>query len=242
MAAPQLLDKKTLNAEVATQKAHQVKEGLALARKVDALRETKVTEEQSLEAFRTGMIAKIQQEIDAKIREKDFYEEKLPKLRDEYQKLLTPPDLTAKWEEIAGHRNELQVKYNEIALQVQELNLGIAANISRERENKEESQRLVTLREEIGKLSTRADTKFTNASDILERAQKQAEKVITEAQHMEARLKVREEDATNREIYLSKEEKRIQTWEVDLAAREKKLKSRQEVFIKSQNYLKNKKL
>lgn len=71
MPAPRLLDKRVINAEVATQRKQDAAQGLALAKKVDVLRETVQEEEGKLSQFRDTTIKKVQAEIDAKIQELD---------------------------------------------------------------------------------------------------------------------------------------------------------------------------
>lgn len=66
-----LLPKKLANAEVATQRKQQIEEGLILSRKIDALRETLQEEECRLALFRSETVKRVQDEIDAKIRERD---------------------------------------------------------------------------------------------------------------------------------------------------------------------------
>lgn len=72
MSGPRLLDKKTVNAEVATQRKEQIDSGLVIAKKIDALRETLSEEERNLEVFRTETIKQVQKEIDEKIKDRDI--------------------------------------------------------------------------------------------------------------------------------------------------------------------------
>lgn len=82
MAGPQLLPKSVINADLATQRKIQIDQGVALAQKVDAIRETLQEEEKNLELFRANTIAKVQQEIDAKIRECEAEEQRLHRIRE----------------------------------------------------------------------------------------------------------------------------------------------------------------
>lgn len=71
MAGPKLLDKRIISAELATQKKQQIDTGIALAKKVDSVRETLAEEEKRLELFRINTIKQVQQEIDIKINERE---------------------------------------------------------------------------------------------------------------------------------------------------------------------------
>lgn len=69
MPAPRLLDKKTVNAELATERKRQIDEGRHLTDSIEALREAKVKEEQALEDFRKHTIRVVQIEVDRKQKE-----------------------------------------------------------------------------------------------------------------------------------------------------------------------------
>lgn len=81
MPAPRLLDKRTVNASLATERKQEIDKGVQLAKAIDALRETRNQEEQALERFRTETARQVHLEIDALIKQRD-------NLRTEIQKLL----------------------------------------------------------------------------------------------------------------------------------------------------------
>jgi len=241
MSAPRLLDKKVVTAEVATQKAQQIKEGLMLAKKVDALRETKQEEEGKLETFRKETIARVQTEIDAKIREKDALEKQNKRLREERIEAQAPIDLKAEWLQVRLDRVNLTT-WNQLLTESQ------IEVVAKEAGNKERTASLdhregdIKAKERLTERTlSEAETKFTQASDTFERAQRDSDKLLANCREKENHLRVREEDATNREIILSKREEEVQAHEIDLANREKKLRVNQEVFIKAQKYIKSKK-
>lgn len=72
MPAPRLLDKRTVNAELATERKQQMEKGKELAQKIDALRATLAEEQEKLERFRTETVRIVQAEIDALIRKRDL--------------------------------------------------------------------------------------------------------------------------------------------------------------------------
>lgn len=84
MPAPRLLDKKTVNAELATERKRQIDEGRRLTDSIEALREAKVKEEQALEDFRKHTISVVQIEVDRKQKEA---RERIGLLRNEEESL-----------------------------------------------------------------------------------------------------------------------------------------------------------
>lgn len=77
MAAPRLLDKKTVNAALATERKQQIDEGKRLKESIEALREMKSEEEASLERFRRETVRVVQIEIDDLIRRRDALREEI---------------------------------------------------------------------------------------------------------------------------------------------------------------------
>jgi hypothetical protein len=236
-----LLDKKTVSTEVATQRVQLAKTGLQLAKKVDALREARAEEEKNLENFRTQTIARVQKDIDSKILEKENLRKELIPLQNEWKRLQTPPDLTSAREDVAKRQEEVMLR--EIAVNLAESNvkMAISLNISRERENEEERQRLAMLKKRAEEFLAKAEIRHTQAEDTFSEAKRTTEKAETYAAEVENHLKVRNQEATDREVYLSQYQERVQAWEVDLAAREKKLKVNQAIFMRSKAYLTGKK-
>lgn len=241
MAGPRLLSKRIVNAEVATQTKQKIDQGLTLARKVDAVRETFQTEEANLEKFRSESIRKVQQEIDGKIAERDILERGNVILREDRVRLSAPIDLSEAW-------NEVNIGKANIAEWKDRLTDQSIQQIAKEAEIDERSKELVKVqknskeKDELAERNlTEAETRFTQASDTLERAQREAEKVLEGAREVENRIKFREEEVTQRELYVSKRETEVQEHDVELTGREKKLRMNQEIFIKAQNYIKNKK-
>lgn len=72
MPAPRLLDKRTVHAELATERKQEIDKGMELAKKIDALRATLLEEKERLERFRTETVKAVQAEIDALIRKRDL--------------------------------------------------------------------------------------------------------------------------------------------------------------------------
>ncbi len=81
MAAPRLLPKNVVNATLAQERQIEIDKGIKLAKAIEALRETKVEEEQNLERFRVDTIAKVQIEIDSFIKERDSLKREIATLQ-----------------------------------------------------------------------------------------------------------------------------------------------------------------
>lgn len=236
-----LLDKRTVNVEIATQRKQQVDLGVSLAKKVDAVRQTLQEEETRLETFRSQTVKKLQDDIDSKVAEKENLERGNVRLREERLLAQAPIDLKEEWQKVREDRTEM-ANWNE------RLTLTSVELIAKEAETLEHAQILERLRKEIeerAELSTRtlkeAEKRLAQADVALDSAKKEADLLLASAKQTEAHVKVREEDASLREIYLTQREMSVTEREADLVSREKKLKSRQDLLVKAQNYLAKKK-
>lgn len=85
MAGPRLLPKNIVQASLAQERKTEIDKGVKLVKAIEALRETKIEEEQALERFRVETIAKVQIEIDSFIRERDRLKQELETLQANLQ-------------------------------------------------------------------------------------------------------------------------------------------------------------
>lgn len=116
-----LLPKQLINTAKATERKKEIDEGLALARKVDALRELKATEEQELLKWRENSLKTIQYEIRQFIEERNSLKEEnihARKINDD----LTKP-LTSEWTRINSEKESLRLdreSFNKERFQLEE--------------------------------------------------------------------------------------------------------------------------
>ena len=235
MAGPQLLEKRQVNAEVATQKAQSIKQGLDLAKKVDVLRELKMQEEGNLEKFRTETIAQVQREIDAKIDERDGLEQRLVPMRQEYQLLLTPPDLTKDREEVRTKLANLEQDISEVNQKKSELEQGIVLNIQRERENEIETNRIAELKRLALKDREDSDSVLENAKQTSRKMTEESGAILESANQRELEVKNREIQQDAREKILKTREELSAKKEKDLSNRERLLKDRMDTLTRTEN-------
>lgn len=241
MAAPRLLDKKTINAEVATQKLQEIKEGIVLYKKVDKMRDLLGEEEIRLERFRTESIAKVQQEIDTKIAERDSYTQGNEKLRQERFALQAPIDLKEEWVRV-GEMKAVHIAWQEKLINDQVLLLADKEDVKTLSDVLEHRQDKVR---ESEKLSNRtlqeAQKKFSIAHEMVKNAEVQEKRILNSAKQREESISLREFEANIWENSLQQREMMVAAEKEDVMTRETALKTRYETFLKAQNYIKNKK-
>ncbi len=234
----QLLPKKQVNIEAATLRRQQIDQGLSLAKKVDSVRESLAEEETRLTQFRTETIARVQIEIDAKIRERDTLEDTLVPLRREYRQLLTPPDLTLAREEVMKGKEELLEAYESLREAKQELTLGVALNLKREQENEENRQR--TEQELILARKDRREADAFKADSLkeLQKARNETQETLLNATIREAAIQLRESGLAEKETYIASELIRLLEVEKQQKDKERQIKDRYDTLIRTENRLK----
>lgn len=221
MPGPKLLDKRIVSAEVATQKKRQIDEGIRIAKKVDALRETKQEEEQNLDRFREENIRRVQIEIDAKIRERDELRREVENLHGERLRLIAPLD--EEWAKV----NEKSAELEQIGIKLAEIDASLL----------ERGKVLEGLEKEKNDALERAKSKEERATKALEKATHtqqeaderytslvgQANKVLEEATKREKGVEQREINADMFEFRLKDKERSQQAKEEELTMREVQL-------------------
>lgn len=235
MGAPKLLDKKLVSAEVATQKKQQIDSGIALARKVDAVRQTLQEEQKSLEEFRIHTVAIAQAEVDSIIRQKDTLKDEVRVLEKRKELALIP--LTVEWETVGKAKREV-VKDRQ---KVEEMSFNLTereGQIEREEaEIENEKQRTKDLNRRAAESLAEADLTLIHAREAAAEIRNKAQVVLTAVEAREREVALKETDLESREVAIEKEKLRQLGVEQDLANREKKLRVNMQVFAKSQAYI-----
>jgi hypothetical protein len=241
MNGPRLLDKKLVNTELASQRKQQIDQGLKLAQKVDVLRETSHLEAANLEKFRVETIKKVQEEIDAKVKERDSLEKGNVSLREERIVLSAPIDLTEAREKVRTDRLELDTRSEKMVIEENNLIAREATIDSQEKEYQKRLLNLSKMEETTERTLIEAESKYELASQTLDRANETADALNLASKKRENDVAVREQDVAYFEKDLEKRETELAALEADIAGRELKLRNRQEIFMRAQNYIKNKK-
>lgn len=246
MSAPRLLDKRTVSAEVATQKAQSIKEGLNLAKKVDVLRETIGEEQEKLEKFRIETTARIQSEIDAKIRERDVILRENQKLREERQRIILDAniDLEKEWRKVEDDKksNEIwqeKLIEEQVFLLAEKADSQVLSDATLRRVSEIKEKENITERTLI-----EAESKFEEASEMLDSAKSKSAAILKKANDKDKEVLIREQEVILWNNDLRTLESSLKGKEIDLSNREIALKVRYETFLKAQKYLqaKDKKL
>jgi hypothetical protein len=219
-----LLPRKQAGIETQKQKKALVDEGVGLATRVDALRETVVKEEGNLERFRKETISIAQSEIDAKIRTRDSLIEEIRKL--EQERVLLQMPLDEEWDKVksaylkyADQVGLLESSKQTVAQQIGE-NTMLAASLEVERGRIAEMKRIT-------------EQNLLHADDDLKRAREESAKMRNVAQTILASAELRETIVIERErnyqatiTWCEEEKTRFAELDKDLTKREKVLADR----------------
>ena len=107
-----LMPKSAVTKANADAKRKEIDEGLKLAKRVDGLRKTVASEEQSLEKFRASTVANIKAEITPLEEKRDSLKKEVEELQRTRAELLLPLDEA--WEEVELKQKEIEKKEHDV--------------------------------------------------------------------------------------------------------------------------------
>lgn len=240
MGAPRLLDKRVINAEQAAQQRQKIVEGISLAKKVDAVRESLGEEQTRLDKFRAETTKRIQQEIDARINERNELIKGNERLKEERIRLQAPLDLKEEWDRVRATRSENETWTSKLINQqvdilAREADSQTLSSDLYKRDTILKSKEILTERTLLG-----AESKYESASKYLDEAQSKASETLRRASSKERDVLIREEELEvwNQSLKLLKSQ--LDAHEIDLSNREEALKVRYETFARAEAYIRSK--
>lgn len=228
-----LLSKNEIVVGKAAEKRMEIDEGLKLARKVDALRETALKEEASLNKFRDGSVSNVKEEIALLIDKKAKLEDEIKRLLAERVELLKPLD--REWDKLNAKIKEVEDTKTMLAKKQAELDHESTLRWQLSNKIALEKERVDDERSRSKEILKDADRAKTEAEGILREVKLGAEafdKYVSTANAQlvtrETNIAARERDASNKEEFLRKKE-------VDLAQLERSLKDRYDTLQRTIN-------
>lgn len=219
-----LLEKRTVSNEIANQKAQEAKKGLVLAKKVDAVRQTLQDEEQNLEKFRSENIKKVTQDIDREIGKLDALRQETDIARRTLVTLRKP--LTAEWAAVEAEKEGIHAARNYLKGKEEELTHGITLNITRERENTEEKQRIDEEKQRADAFLSQANTLHKEAQQIFEQKRAEAERLVEDVIARKKAVAIREREVGQREEFFDTWEHRLEIKEIEQANKDREIADR----------------
>ena len=213
-----LLPKYEIDKKLAEEQRQKMEEGMKIADRVDTLRETLASEEQSFEKYRVESLKEIQNEIHLKIHERDVLVDEVVRLEQRKKEAERPVDLVEEWQKVGQDRLFLVDKQ-------EELNEREDFVVSREKVILSTSRDLLDREERLMNKERLGEAYFIEAENSNKRAKK-LEKDTEIAKNMaENEIKERYSQLHKKEKYMKEYEFNIQVKEKVLHKREKELEN-----------------
>jgi hypothetical protein len=219
-----LLPKKEASIETAKQKKVLIDEGMALATKVDVLRETVSIEEANVERFRKTTLQTAQREIDHALQKRDSLRKEILDLEKERAILMMPLD--EEWEKVKA----AYLKYSDQVGALESAKQTVAQQIG---ENTMLAHDLEIQKGKIEEMKRITEEKLLHADDDLHRAREESAKmrnlaqtVLTSAELREKLVIERENDFKATVEWVEDNTARIEEADKDMVRREKVLADR----------------
>lgn len=193
-----LLPKSEIAQRKADARKTEIDEGMRLARRVDALRETLANEEVSLAKFRNETVAMIHNEIKTEREKLTLIQAEVATLTVKREELLVPLD--KEWQEVKKHKEELEIYNNQL--------------LSLEHSLKEKEKEIEKLQAKIKKELNHAELMSTVARESLKEA---TDKNL----QAEIELNITKKNRENAEKLYQEMTKELKQRDSDLATRER---------------------
>lgn len=225
-----LLLKSTITNQKNAERKQEIDEGLALARRIDALRETSAKEEQNLLTYRATALKVVQNEIDILVKQKNDLESEIKRQEEHRRDLLKPLDkewaeLNDKMVKVEKERNSgimlmLQLKEEEQQLEDRKKEISrIIENVSKkEKEIDKLKGETVSLKELAQREYEMAHDEHSIQTEIsekrmleVEQLKKEYEVALSIINIREREVKEKEVDIINREQTLERRMRNFQT-------------------------------
>ncbi len=228
-----LLKKEEIAKAKAVDKQREIQEGLKLAKRVDALRETQAEEELSLRLFREKTLKAIHEETTKAATERDNILSVVKNLREDRINLLKPLD--DEWKALEdAQRGFLREKATlvESGRELEYLRAEADHNLQTILDKVHQTEGIL---EQARKLASTADdneketkTALTQAKKVLDDAQMAALKSLTDSDKRERKIE-------RMDSLLQEKENILNAKETDLKAREIALRDGQETLLRAKN-------
>ena len=212
-------------------------EGRNLAKQITELRNLRLKEEAEFNSFRVSTLAAINEEINAEYAKLNTLKSEVEIAEKKKARALEP--LTLEKEEILVGKEELKIEREELDSKTKELDAREIQVASTEVTTTKEalSTKLMRdiLNEEIKDFHAERNAKITSANN----SEKEAKKLLKEAETTYANAKEREEYILNREKEVAKKEEQNRKEDKKIQGEWKKLRDRQETLKRSIKRLNN---
>jgi len=201
-----LLPKSVVNSELASQKKKQIDEGLMIAKKVDALRETLSSLEEQHRRFLGSM------EIELKLQTKPLLDEiahrkaEIKQLSLKREELLVP--LTKEWSEVNEERKKIDKITEQMSKERAILNRNNELLEKRLKKEKENIFKTNTIRNELAKILKQQEENERATANTLKTAEVTKTKTLKELEEKTKLIKSRDAEVAvrEREVLMQQEE------------------------------------
>jgi DNA repair exonuclease SbcCD ATPase subunit len=217
-----LADPRTIQSNINAQRKVDIDQGVALARRVDTLREQISTLENKLILVRDGMTKEVNEQIAKLINDKTLLEEEIERLNITRARLLKPLD--EEWELVKKEQEHIELERDEVSILIlktdktaQEIEERRRELIVDEKRQEDKRKRIEEEAEEASKHLTEVSIRLVETIKDEKRISALSKKKLREIANKEAILQATVNDIAIREREIKAEYKVIHSEKVRLA-------------------------
>jgi len=149
--------KQDIDKTKADERKREIDSGMALAKSIDSLRETKLKEEKGLLEWRTNTLQKVQQEIDNLVYTRNHIEKQCDEATIKRNELLNP--LNEEWAEVNKTKKDIESEQKQIEIQKEKLH-------TQELNIKENTEKLSNIIKRIKLKESQIDKQLSEISSL----------------------------------------------------------------------------
>lgn len=222
--AVRLLSKHEIQRRKSEERRQEIEEGLKVARRVDALRETLASEETSLEQYRSSTLKAIQNDLQETADKKNSLLSEIAILERRRSQLQVPLD--AAWSQARALREEARLQLETNQVQAVELKTYEARLQQRSVEIQKEQEVISLQKDDIATEKLQASSLLEKANNVYERSVEQLRKFEhlqrqkeEEFSEIEKEIQAREKEIQYQQERIRERNKMLQTQELELQER-----------------------
>lgn len=235
-----LLRRNEINTLKASERRNEIETGLAIAKRVDGLREVLSEEESNLDKFRTETVKIVQKEVDGLIVLKESLQYEIGVLERQSLNLNRPFD--EEWELVRMKRlSDLDAKLEDVERREKELSRGEYLFSFRENDLKIIESRAKDESDRSERLLVQASKERADSREILNRAKLEQARIYSEIDAKTNEYNKKESEWVFKEKDLSMREEAIRRSVRELARREKFINDKYATMLRTEKALSNKK-
>lgn len=233
-----LLDKKSIAKDTADQRKLEIDEAVKLAKKIDYLREESAKEEKRFGLYREANLKTIKAEMQPLLEKKGELIDQITSLERQRNELMLPLDEA--WEAVRLAEIDIEERNEDLFTREEYIIQQLEALATKKADLELEESRIQDMEEIANQKITHASHDSFTALDLLNKARKEADKILKEAESRNSEVIKREIVCASDERDIINKKKLLDKRERDLNLQERAITDKYQTLLRTEAHVKRK--